>query len=242
MQDVLIRFKNGSMAGQIFQHTVGSLAVGREPQPEAGQESLVLVGADDAVSRTHMLLLDEIGEITVRNLGANGTKVNGKLVTESVKIESGAIIAIGKHHEFSVSWQLVGGRKDKDSKTDDAESVASSGILGSPMVRAILGFYILSMVAVAAYLSISAGKNSKYDDEWPALSAAYEAYQPAALTIDEKNERAAEAKSALIQLRVLRTNDMEDDIKLLCRKLMHIDSDIHSPIYQYGAKCLGDVN
>lgn len=242
MQDVLIRFKKGSMAGQIFQHTVGELAVGREPRPESGQESLVLVGADDAVSRTHMLLQDKNGEMTVRNLGANGTKVNGKLVTESAKIESGAVIAIGKHHEFSVSWQLVGGRKKKDQKAAATESVASSGLLGSPMVRAILGFYLLAMVAVAAYLSIAGGNNSKHDDEWPALSAAYEEYQPSELTADEKNARAEKAKAALIQLRVLRTNDMEDDIKLLCRKLMHIDSDINSPIYQYGAKCLGNVN
>ncbi|MFK7977175.1 MAG: FHA domain-containing protein [Halioglobus sp.] len=242
MQDVLIRFKKGSMAGQIFQHTVGSLAIGREPQQEPGQESLVLVGAGDAVSRTHMLLLDDSGEMIVRNIGANGTKVNGKLVTESEKIESGATIAIGKHHEFSVSWQLVGGRKVTKQKSEDIESVASSGMLGSPMVRAILGFYILSMVAVAAYLSIAAGSGSKYDDDWPELSAAYEDYQPANLTMDEKANRAEKAKSTLIQLRVLHMNDMDDDIKLLCRKLMHIDSDIHSPIYQYGAKCLGNVN
>ena len=242
MHDVVIRFTKGSMKGQVFQHTLGGLVIGRGPVADRDQETLVLVGASESVSRSHTLLHDRDGEVIVENLGANGTKVDGKLNTDAVAITTGAKISIGSQHEFIVSWQLIGSQGESEDTATTAETVGKSGLLASPMVRVILAVYILGIVGIAAYLSLAVGKGGNYQDDWPELAARYEAYQPEGLGAEQKAARASRAEAILVKLRVLKTNDQHREVKQLCRELMSLDSDIKSPMYQYGAKCLGEVN
>lgn len=244
MQALQISFIQGPMQGMSKHYDLGEVVIGREPRPEPGQQALVLTGADGSVSRNHASLFDRDGQVVLRNISGNGTRVDGTLIIEEAILKPGAKIAIGSHHQFEVQWQLVGRQKQEsqDTKAPNAAKVASSGILASPVVRALVAVYLLAIIAVAGYLSWQGGRDTTIPDDWPALSAAYEAYQPEELDEAEKARREQIAKAILVRLRVLRANENNQAVKRLCRKLMRLDADIQSPIYRYGAQCLGSMN
>jgi hypothetical protein len=245
MQELQISFTAGPMSGQSSLHELGSLVLGREPRPGPGQQALLLPGADSSMSRNHLLLFDRNGEVVLENLSGNGTRVNGKLVMEQAVLKPGANIDVGSHHSFRVQWELLGGQQpstqEKVSAVKSASSVASSGLLGSPVVRTLLVVYIAAIIAVAGYLSWRGDRKGEIRDDWPELSAAYADYQPAGLEESEKARRAQLAEAILVRLRVLRANERKEAVERLCRELMRLDADIKSPVYLYGAKCLGSI-
>ncbi len=157
MHDLHIQFTDGPMTGEHGQYELGSLVIGREPRPEPGQLMIVLRGADPAVSRNHAIVLDVDGEVVLRNLSGNGTRVEGKVVMEEAVLQPGNSITVGQNHSFTVSWQVVGQRqaaKQKLSAGDSAAEVASSGLLGSPIVRSLLAIYLLGIIGVAAWFGL----------------------------------------------------------------------------------------
>jgi pSer/pThr/pTyr-binding forkhead associated (FHA) protein len=242
MQDLRIIFASGPMAGESSSYDLGSLLVGREPNPDPDQRSLTLRGADGSVSRNHALIFDRDGDVVLQNSGTNGTSVNGKLILEEARLKPGDTITIGANHEFKVDWQLVGNaaRNDRNKKEKPA-AVTSTGPLRSPLVRTLLVVYLLGIVAVALWFSWRGGAPKTIGDDWPELGAAYEAYEPANVDAKEKARRTRYAEAILVRLRVLRANERDEDVRRLCRELMRLDSDILSPLYRYGARCLGST-
>jgi len=242
MQDLRIDFTDGPMAGESKRFDLGAVALGREPIAESGQVVLTLRGADASVSRNHVVIVDNHGQVLLRNLSGNGTTVDGKLVLEEQLLKPGSIIRVGNSHEFTTDWQLVGTAQtlaNQDAKKDNTPKVASQGMLGSPIVRALLAVYLLGIVAVAVWMSLRGEFATEIRDEWPTLSAAYEDYQPDGLTAPEKLRRTAIAESIIIRLRVHKSNERNASVQRLCRELMRLDADIQSPLYRYGAQCLG---
>lgn len=244
MQDLRIVFNRGPMAGESSRYDLGTVVVGREPRSEEpGQSLLVLRGADGAVSRNHALIYDRDGLVYLKNTGGNGTKVDGKLTLEETPLRPGAVIAIGDNHEFTLDWQGAGhdsrSARARDEGKRTTTKVASTGMLASPVVRSLLIVYLLGIAAVAVWLNWRASLGGEIADDWPKLDAAYEAYQPVGVSEAEKARRTRIAEAMLVRLRVLRTNERTRDVHRLCRELMRLDSDIESPLYRYGAKCLG---
>lgn len=244
MQDLRIEFSRGPMAGETSRFDLGTVVVGREPRSEEpGQSLLVLRGADGAVSRNHALIYDRDGLVYLKNTGGNGTKVDGKLTFEETPLSPGSVISIGSNHEFTLDWQGAGldsrSAKAREAKKKTTTKVASTGMLASPVVRSLLVVYLLGIAAVAVWLSWRGSLGAEVPDDWPRLGAAYESYQPEGVSEAEKARRARLAEAMLVRLRVLRTNERTKDVHRLCRELMRLDSDIESPLYRYGAKCLG---
>lgn len=245
MQDLRIVFTRGPMAGESSEYDLGTVIIGREPRPEPGQEPLVLRGADSSVSRNHTVLIDRDGAVVLQNTGANGTRVDGVLVLEEAILKPGAVIRIGDNHDFTVDWQRAGQHqpgKSQDAKPESVSRVASTGLLGSPLVRTLLVVYLLGIIAVAVWLNWRGGLGGQIQDDWPELSVAYEAYNAPGVDAAEKARRTRLAEAMLIRLRVFRANEREADIQRLCRELMRVDADIQSPLYRYGARCLGSAN
>jgi|GEM_PF-2462670 len=247
MQDLRIVFNSGPMAGETSRYDLGTVVIGREPRAEEpGQSLLVLRGADGAVSRNHATIFDREGLVYLNNTGGNGTRVDGKLVFEETPLSPGTVVSIGDNHAFKLDWQSAG-QAQRDAKARETNKttttkVASSGMLASPVVRSLLIVYLLAIAAVAVWLNWRGSLGGEIPDDWPRLAAAYEAYQPAEVSEAEKARRARLAEAMLVRLRVLRTNERVDDVHSLCRELMRLDSDIESPLYRYGAKCLGRKN
>jgi hypothetical protein len=176
-------------------------------------------------------------------LGANGTVVNGKLLQDEAVLKPGDVIEIGQSHEFRVDWTLVGTEaRAKTDKKRESKPVTSSGALSSPLVRTLLAVYLCGIGAVALWFSWSSETGKQIADDWPALSAAYESYDSTDVDAKEKAKRARYAEAILVRLRVLRANERDDDVRRLCRELMRLDSDIRSPLYRYGALCLGSMD
>lgn len=244
MQDLQINFTQGNMAGEAMNYAVGSLVIGREPRPEPGQEALTIVGADGSISRNHATLADRAGDVILHNHSGNGTQVNGSLVMDEAVLKPGDVIGLGSRHSFTVHWQLVGKQagQEQASPKEKASSVASSGLLGSPVVRALLVVYLAAILAVAAYLGWRGDGGREIRDDWPQLQQDYEQYQPQGLDEAEKLRRAEMAEAMLVRLRVLRANNRDREVTRLCQELMRLDADIRSPIYRYGAKCLGSLD
>jgi hypothetical protein len=237
MQDVTITFTDGLLRGRIFDFEVGRVAIGRLP----GEGGLELKGADASVSRLHAELVEKDGGVELKNLSPNGTVVNGKLVVDSVSIGSGALIEIGERHPFKVHWTSVGETQVLSTRKLEKKTAAtaSSGPLSSPVVRVVLAVYLLGMVGVAVWLQLGSGGET--NDEWPALAAAYDAYEGALSSEDVKKARAARAETLVRQIRVLKIRGAQRDTAPLCRELMSIDGEVKSPLFRYGARCLGEA-
>lgn len=241
MHDVRLKFTKGPMASEVQRAELGSLLIGREPRAtEADQETLFLRGADSSVSRNHAALHDRDGKVILENISGNGTKVDGKLSVDDMELQPGATIQIGSEHEFVIDWQVVRAQTSKSSSDKSNEpAIGSSGMLASPVVRAILGIYLLGMIAVGLWFGMGAGGESEIKDDWPELAANYEKYNPEGLSEAVKIERQGQAQNMVIRLRVLRVNKQTADTKRVCREIMQLDADINSPLYRYGARCLG---
>ncbi len=77
--------------GREFVLNPGTTTVGRE----VGNQ--ICLAHESTVSRSHAEILLEQNEITVRDLGsANGTRVNGNLIDQPTRIQSGDVVAFGK--------------------------------------------------------------------------------------------------------------------------------------------------
>jgi hypothetical protein len=221
MQDIKIKFLSGPLKGHVT-------------------ELDELKGADTNVSRIHAQLIEQGGDIVVRNKSPNGTVINGKLTLDETVIKSGAKIGIGDQFELQLEWKTFGAetviRKPKSTSPD----ALKKGPLASPVLRAVLAVYLGGILLVGLWVALSPDEGVAGDD-WPALVASYEEYQKEEISADEWQARASRAEELVRELRALRTRDMEgDNMERICRELMSIDGDIKSPLYQYGARCLAD--
>ena len=235
MQDVTITFTEGLLKGRNFDFEVGRVPIGRLP----GAGGLELKGADASVSRLHAELVERGGDIELKNLSPNGTHVDGKLVLDSALLQSGALVEIGDGHPFKVHWTSIGATQAISVRTlKKAAAPRKRGPLGSPAVRAVLGVYMLGIVAVAVWLKVgsSAGATA---DEWPKLAEAYAAYTVPGEPGDAKAARTAKAEELVRKLRVSKIRGAHQEAESICRELMSLDGDAKSPLFQYGARCLG---
>jgi hypothetical protein len=236
MQDIKIKFLSGPLKGHATEVEVGDVLIGRQP----GERGLELKGADTTVSRIHAQLIEQRGEIVVRNKSPNGTIINGRLTLDESVIKSGAKLGIGDQFELQLEWKTFGAdtviRKPKSTSPDGLKK----GPLSSPVLRAVLAVYLGGILLVGLWVALSPGEGIAGDD-WPALAAAYQGYKGEGVSAEEWEAREMRAEELVRELRALRTRDMESEVsEMICRELMSIDGDIRSPLYQYGARCLAD--
>jgi hypothetical protein len=234
MQDVTITFTSGPMRDRKLEFEVGHVLIGRLP----GAGGLELKGADTSVSRTHAELVEVDGDIELRNLSPNGTKVDGKLIIDAVRLKPGAKLAVGNAHAFEITWTSFQSESTVVSGEKDSKADKSKGPLSSPIVRAVIGVYLLGIIVVAIWLGVLAGGDDIAADDWPGLEAAYLAYESSGLSEDERDQRLARAETLVRDLRALRTQGTYQGRDRICRELMRIDRDSQSPLYRYGAHCL----
>jgi hypothetical protein len=237
MQDVTISFIDGPLRGRSYEFEVGRVLIGRLP----GKAGLELKGADTSVSRVHVELLEHGGGIKLRNMSPNGTKVDGKIILESVEIRPGARIDVGANHPFTIDWTSFQAYSDADKTVQTKVAPASQGPLSSPIVRAVIGVYVIGMLVVGLWLGISDDGELAAADEWPALLIEYEYYRANEMPEDMRSARVAQAELLVRKLRVLRTQDIYRGQERICRQIMTIDRDSKSPFYRYGAMCLGSL-
>jgi hypothetical protein len=235
MQDVTIRFTSGPMRDRELEFEVGRVVIGRLP----GANGLELKGADTSVSREHAELVGAGGDVELRNLSPNGTKVDGKLVIDSVVLKPGAKVSVGSTHTFSVTWTAFETQVDRRPGKKASKPDAKKGPLSSPVVRAVIVVYLLGIVGVAIWLGVMGDEDSIASDDWPRLDAAYQVYQSGSMTNAERDLRLARAEVLVRELRALRTQGVDRRVNTICREMMRIDRDPGSPLYQYGAECLG---
>lgn len=238
MQDITLTFVDGPMTGRSFEYEVGRVKIGRLP----GTGGLELKGANTSVSREHAELVDADGEVQLRNLSPNGTTVNGELVIDAVTLRSGAVIEIGDDHRFKAEWTDFRQQFEQDTdKTQRQKPPTKSGPLASPVVRAVLGVYLLGIVALAVWLGMSGGSGGIAADDWPDLRAEYETFAASGLSGPQLEARLERAEVLVRQLRALRTRGSTLESERICRELMTIDRDIDSPLYRYGVRCLATL-
>ena len=236
MQDVTITFTGGLLKGRIFDFEVGRVPIGRAP----GEGGLELKGADASVSRLHAELVEDGGDILLNNRSSNGTTVDGKMVLDSTQLESGALIEIGDMHPFTVHWSSVGVTQviAPSGRAKKKAAPGKPGPLSSPIVRAVIGVYLIGLIGLGVWLRLDSAGDATGDD-WPALAAEYADYRGAGQGDDTRQARAARAEALVRQLRAMRIQGIGDRAQPLCRELMSLDGDPKSPLFQYGARCLG---
>lgn len=234
MQDISIRFVAGPMAGSSAEFEVGRLIIGRLP----GAGGLELKHADSSVSRVHAELIEDQGKIEIKNHSSNGTTVSGNLVLDSAPIEPGAQIQIGDDHVFEVHWASFDTTDRKSHTEGKGDEPSSQGILASPVVRTVMAVYLLGMVAVGVWVSGS-GSGGEITDDWPGLASVYASYQPKGISPDVLAQRATQAEFLVRKLRVSKTLGQGNEVEKICREIMSLDGDHQSPLFQYGAACLG---
>lgn len=235
MQDVTITFTDGPLRGRSYDFEVGQLSIGRLP----GSTGLELKGADTSVSRIHAELHERAGGIELRNVSPNGTMVDDKIVLDDIKIRPGVRVQIGSLHRFTVNWTSFERESRPKDTSKESDPQRSQGPLSSPIIQAVLGVYFLAMVAVFVWLMLSDDGGPTAGDDWPALAAAYDNYQAGEMPGDIRSTRAARAEDLVRKLRVMRTRKSNRDAEKICREMMSIDKDSKSPLYRYGARCLG---
>ena len=238
MQDVTITFTRGPQSGTVFEFELGQLVIGREP----GDPGLELENADSSISRKHAELQENNGQVELVNLSPNGTQVDGELVTDKIGLHPGAELVFSNSHTLTVNWASFVRKTNGSRDTSQAESDSGSGPLGSPAVRAILVLYLLGMVAIAVWLSGSEEDSGVLQANWPALREQYVAYRTDAIPEDVRKQRLAHAQLLLREIRALEVRGLREDIEPLCREVMDIDSDIHSPLFRFGVECLAAAN
>ncbi|HNP34703.1 MAG TPA: FHA domain-containing protein [Woeseiaceae bacterium] len=232
MQDVFLKFLDGPMRGQEIEVEVGSVIIGRQP----GASGVELKGADVSVSRQHAGLHERDGNIFLSNRSPNGTSVNGKLVLDEVQLKSGAIVEIADQCRFAVSWKTFAAEATRKVRVEKSDAL-KKGPLSSPVVRTVIGVYLLGMLVVGLWLAHSAGDKGVADD-WPELLIEYQAYRPD--SVDDSDWQQREERGAILvrELRALKTRGRGYDAESICRELMSLDRDSESPVYRYGARCL----
>jgi pSer/pThr/pTyr-binding forkhead associated (FHA) protein len=235
MQDLTIRFTGGPQEGQVFEAEVGVLTIGRLP----GKGGLELKGADSSVSRLHAKIVETDGDIVLENLSPNGTRVNGVTVLDRVDLKPESQIQIGPY-TFDVHWSTFEDLAGRTKVQPKAKPAAKKGPLSSPVLRAVIGVYLGGIAAVALWLSWSGGTVDVPDD-WPALRSQYESLE---LRGEGSEPHTAMLKRAEVLIRELRAQRIRGDgrdAERICRELMSLDADVRSPLYQYGARCLGSL-
>lgn len=238
MQDVTVTFVAGPLQGHKYEFEVGRVVIGRLP----GSGGLELTGADSSVSRAHAELMEQDGDVELRNLSPNGTRVDGKLIIDKVTIQSGARIEIGPNHPFEIEWASYQQHFATDlDKTLVSRPVAKQGPLSSPIVRSVIGVYLAAIAGVAIWLGLSSADETIAADDWPALEAAYVAFDAGELSDAERQSRLAQAELLIRELRALRTRGGNREIESICREIMRIDRKTESPLFQYGAQCLASL-
>lgn len=234
MQDVTITFTEGPLRGRSYEFEVGRVLIGRLP----GEAGLELKGADTSVSRIHAELVERGAGVELRNVSPNGTMVDDEVILDSADIEPGARIQIGSNHHFSVNWVSFDTHVDTTESKEEPVDVVRQGPLSSPIVRAVIGVYLLGMVSVGLWLYVSSDEGALAADDWPALATAYEDYKRTEMPEELRVTRATRAESLVRELRILKTQGLDRGAEQICREIMSIDKDSKSPLYQYGARCL----
>jgi pSer/pThr/pTyr-binding forkhead associated (FHA) protein len=234
MQDVTITFTGGPQQGRRIEVEVTreGVAIGRLPGP-GGVE---LKSADSSISREHAKLIARGGEVELENLSANGTVVDGKLVLDRVLLQPNVEIKIGDTCAFSVDWTSFNADVTKEKKEE--KSTATPGPLASPIVRAVVGVYVLGIVGVGVWLAME--DETIAGDDWPALEKVYEKYEPDGDAEASRAARMDRAKDLVDELRVHKTRGIDRENKIICREIMSLDADVNSPFFRYGASCLSE--
>lgn len=233
MQDVTFTFVSGPTAGVKVEREVGRVVIGRQP----GEGGLELLNATQSVSRVHAEIVEQDGQVLLRNISPNGTRVDGKMILETLLLKPGMTLQIGDDHVFDLSWEVFDQGKTRPRKQDRQDS-KGGGPLSSPVVRIVLLVYILGLIGVVIWATDS-GEEAQPGADWAQLAAEYADYRPAGISESEFDRRTERARKLILELSAVRKQNLYYEAEQICRELMSLDRDINSPLYQYGAACLG---
>jgi len=238
MLTIAITFQTGPQKGITQEVNIGTLVVGREPVAEGDQQALVLPGAGASVSRTHFEISYALGEVKLRGISANGTKAKDKSIAEECVLSPGAIVSPSDEVSLKLDWTPVVARATEQQKKKEPTNLAKSGPLASPVIRAVIGVYLLGIVGVAVWLGGSSGSTGFDSGASKRLLDSYrrwgtEIYSPATL---EANLESVEYE--MDRLRVALATGNRKAAKQICLSLRALDEDRTSPVYAYAAKCI----
>lgn len=244
MISVIITFEAGPQRGESRDIELGNLLVGREPATQSHQQSLILVGAGQSISRTHCEIAYHLGEIKLRSISANGTKVNGKAVLTEILLSPGDTIAPSEDIQFKISWRAperVQASSAKSVEAAPSPSVLSSGPLASPLIRTVLAVYLLGILAVAVWVNLSNSGPSFDDSAVANLKSSYTAWGEERFSDDELESRLQQIEMDLEVLRVAIAREQTETARIICRRLRAMDAQEDSPVYRYAATCLAQL-
>jgi pSer/pThr/pTyr-binding forkhead associated (FHA) protein len=244
MISVMITFEAGPQRGESRAVDLGNLLIGREPAAESHQQALILVGAGQSISRTHCEIAYHLGEVRLRSISANGTKVNGKAVPGEIVLSPGDTVSPSDDIQFKISWRAPEKVQPSAVKTAEAAAspgVLSSGPLASPLIRAVLAVYLLGIVAVAVWINVS-NSGPSFDDSASAdLKSSYTKWGEERFSADELESRLSQIDADLETLRVAIAREQKQTARIICRRLRAMDATEESPVYRYAATCLAQL-
>lgn len=244
MLGVIIAFEAGPQQGETRDVELGSLVVGREPITESHQQALALIGAGQSVSRTHFELFYQLGEVRLRSISANGTKVNGKAVTGEMILVPGDTVSPSEDIRLRISWRApekIQASAAKSVQADASSGLFSSGPLASPVIRSVIAIYLLGILGVAAWLNLS-NSGSNFNEESSAeLTSAYRVWGGEQFSVEELESRIRIIEGDLETLRVAMVRNEKETARVVCRRLRAMDATRESPVYRYAATCLAQL-
>lgn len=236
MKNVTLLVRKGPLAGSRLELELGRVAIGREPGPGG-----VLLPGDSLVSRRHGELLEENGSVVYRNLSTNGTLVDRRIVQEAIRLEPGMELRLGNEYLIEVQFQ-----RDRRAGLMQPGPVVpagppwSRGLLAKPLVRVVLGVYLVMILALGFWLGTREDRTLAADFE-PVRRMYLGHYQRPGLSAEEKKARLAQADHLVRELVALEREERWPEAQALCRELMAIDPVPASPLYKFGARQLGSL-
>ncbi|CAK0875743.1 unnamed protein product [Prorocentrum cordatum] len=152
------------------------LLVGRAAQPAALWERLLPEETlRRAVSPEHFeIAVDEEAELVLRNLSSTGTLVNGKTITDSVRVQHADVITVRASARDDVAvlvfrLSVAGEQEDEDSVFSDCPSCSSFAEAGRPRLATESTIIDSGYIAATPLLGLLQRESTAHQREWMCL-------------------------------------------------------------------------
>jgi len=233
--EVVLLFRRGPLEGKRIPLELGRTALGREPGADG-----VTLPRDHAVSRRHGELYAEDGQLVYRNLSANGTIVNRRIVQETRVLAPGDELRFGNAHLVEVQFRAAARPQPQQGAEQEEKGLLSSGPLAKPLVRVVLVAYLVGLVALVVFIELQGERGSEH--AFQAVRVAYGSrYRPEGVPQEELEARLERAAVLVRKLASYERTESWSEARAACRELMALDSDPDSPLYRFGARRLGTL-
>lgn len=235
---VTLNLQQGPMAGrkkdvEVGPPPQGKLVIGRDP----GAEGLMLEG-DSTVSRRHLEILQQRGDLLLNNLSSNGTAVDGEIVLGQRMLTPGVLLGLGTH-VVEVQFSAVVTRRSA-SRSEGPNSATMRPRM-SPLIKAVLGVYLLGLVGLGVFLAGRGGEamTSTYAAAREEYSTRYAVAH--SMAQGDLERRLNEADQLVVELMGHLRSERWQLAEDTCRQLMDLDRDVHSPMYRFALRSLGEL-